>query len=238
MCIGLDVTARRAAEELVRHSQARMAEAERIAHFGSFEWDVVATTWSGPRSSRGSSTCPTRSAAARSPTTSSGCIPRTARIEQQIGAATQYGRPFATEERIVRPDGSVRRIETVGRVVTDDDGRVVRVVGVCHDVTERKLAEEALAQASVELERHELSRRQAVEINDNIIQSLVVAKYSHAGGDTERAERALEHTLSEARRIVAELQRTGRLDPGELRRHEPVRLGDEPRAFPGDGEAA
>ena len=240
VCIGLDVTASRAAEERVRHSQARMAEAERIAHFGSFEWDVAAddVQWSEelsrifdlPHQEHG------RTLADYLNQVHPEDRPH---VEEQIGAAAQYGRPFATEERIVRPDGSIRRIETVGRVVTGEDGRVVRVVGVCHDVTERKLAEEALAQASVELERHELSRRQAVEINDNIIQSLVVAKYSHAGGDSARAERALEHTLSEARRIVAELQRTGRLVPGELRRHEPVRLVEEPpEPSNGEGEVA
>lgn len=228
VCIGLDVTASRSAEERVRHSQARMAEAERIAHFGSFEWDVVAddVQWSEELSNIFD--LPHQEHGRKVADYLNQVHPEDRPdVEEQISAAVQYGRPFATEERIVRPDGSVRRIETVGRVVTDEEGRVSRVVGVCHDVTERKLAEEALAHASVELERHELSRRQAVEINDNIIQSLVVAKYSHAGGDTARAERALEHTLSEARRIVAELQRTGRVAPGELRRHEPVRIGDE-----------
>ena len=228
VCIGLDVTASRAADERVRHSQARMAEAERIAHFGSFEWDVVAddVQWSEELSRIFD--LPHREHGRKVSDYLDQVHPEDRdHVEAQLGAAVQYGRSFATEERILRPDGSIRRIETVGRVVTDDGGRVVRVVGVCHDVTERKIAEEALASASVELERHELSRRQAVEINDNIIQSLVVAKYSHAGGDTARAERALEHTLAEARRIVAELQRTGRLGPGELRRHEPVRLVED-----------
>src|SRR5207342_1682570 len=122
VCIGLDVTASRAAEERVRHSQARMAEAERIAHFGSFEWDVAAddVLWSEelsrifdlPHQEHG------RTLADYLKQVHAEDRPN---VEEQIGAAVQYGRPFATEERIVRPDGSIRRIETVGRVVTGDD---------------------------------------------------------------------------------------------------------------------
>lgn len=50
--------------------------------------------------------------------------------------------PFEFEERIIRPDGSIRTLQTQGRVVTDSAGNVVSLMGVCLDVTERRLAEQ------------------------------------------------------------------------------------------------
>jgi len=46
--------------------------------------------------------------------------------------------------RIVRPDGNERWMQGLGRAERDADGRLVRLVGICLDVTERRRAEEAL----------------------------------------------------------------------------------------------
>ena len=50
------------------------------------------------------------------------------------------------EYRIVMPDGSIRNVSGIERVVLDDHANVSRVIGVDMDVTERKKAEEALEQ--------------------------------------------------------------------------------------------
>ncbi|GAB4020194.1 hypothetical protein GCM10028808_60520 [Spirosoma migulaei] len=49
--------------------------------------------------------------------------------------------------RIIRADGAIRFIETSGLVVLDEHGYPVRTIGVAWDVTERKLAEEALRES-------------------------------------------------------------------------------------------
>lgn len=49
--------------------------------------------------------------------------------------------------RIVRPDGGIRYIETNGINIRDEAGNVIRAIGVVWDVTERKLAEEALRES-------------------------------------------------------------------------------------------
>jgi diguanylate cyclase (GGDEF)-like protein/PAS domain S-box-containing protein len=54
---------------------------------------------------------------------------------------------FEYECRIVRPDGSIRWIETRGFPVRDDVGKVVRIAGVAADITERKHAEEELRES-------------------------------------------------------------------------------------------
>lgn len=53
----------------------------------------------------------------------------------------------AVEFRIVRPDGTLRYIQAAESVVVDDDQKVIRVVGVNYDITERKQVETALLES-------------------------------------------------------------------------------------------
>ncbi|MFD2935197.1 sensor histidine kinase [Spirosoma flavum] len=57
------------------------------------------------------------------------------------------GEQITNTTRIVRPDGLVRYIETNGLVMRNQQGRPIRAMGVAWDVTERKLAEEALRES-------------------------------------------------------------------------------------------
>ena len=66
--------------------------------------------------------------------------------------ALRSGRPYRIEHRILRPDGSVRIVEELASPEADGDGRVRRVVGSCQDVTERRLAEAALADNAARLQ--------------------------------------------------------------------------------------
>jgi PAS domain S-box-containing protein len=54
---------------------------------------------------------------------------------------------YRVEFRTVAPDGRVRWIESIGRVLRDDDGRPYRFDGVTMNVTDRKLAEAALRES-------------------------------------------------------------------------------------------
>jgi hypothetical protein len=57
----------------------------------------------------------------------------------------------------------------------------------------------------VQLERANIRRSQALEINDNIVQGLAVAKYSFDLGQEDKAREAIEGTLVAARAIISEL---------------------------------
>ena len=61
------------------------------------------------------------------------------------------------------------------------------------------------ADMKVELAEARVRRRQALEINDNIVQGLAVAKYAFDLGDHEKAMRAVEGTLAAARAIIGDL---------------------------------
>lgn len=56
-------------------------------------------------------------------------------------------RGFDVEYRVVRPDGSVRWIRDRGFPIRDPSEQVYRMAGIAEDITERKLAVEALQQA-------------------------------------------------------------------------------------------
>ena len=51
---------------------------------------------------------------------------------------------FDSTFRIVRPDGTVSWIQSLGQVHRDADGQVMRLTGIELDITERRRAEEAL----------------------------------------------------------------------------------------------
>ncbi len=53
--------------------------------------------------------------------------------------------------RIKRTDGLLRWVRTRGFAVRDTDGRIVRLVGFMEDITERKLADEALRESEAKL---------------------------------------------------------------------------------------
>jgi hypothetical protein len=74
----------------------------------------------------------------------------------------------------------------------------------------------------VQLDRANIRRQQALEINDNIVQGLAVAKYSFDLGQEAKAREAIEGTLVAARSIISELLEDvgGEVDfgPGTLTR--------------------
>jgi hypothetical protein len=78
----------------------------------------------------------------------------------------------------------------------------------------------------VQLAEAQLRRQQALEINDNVVQGLAVAKYSMELGEHDRARAAVESTLEAARHIISELLHEdsgeGPLEPGSLIRDHAV----------------
>jgi PAS domain S-box-containing protein len=111
--------------------------------------------------------------------------------------------PFEDVKRIVRADGTEFLMRTRGEMVCDSEGTALRMIGVCEDVTDAQL------------------RRRAVDLNDNVIQSLVLASYQ-LDQDPEAARGALQRAMAECQRVVGELLATEGAHPGALRRDEPA----------------
>lgn len=62
-------------------------------------------------------------------------LPKLQRLYEQ---AKQSWEPFQDEHRVIWPDGSERWINSHGRSVFDNEGRLTNLVGVAFDITERK----------------------------------------------------------------------------------------------------
>jgi hypothetical protein len=72
--------------------------------------------------------------------------------------------------------------------------------------------------ANAELQRRELNERHAVEINDNIIQGLALAKYQLEAGQGRASADQVSETLREAQRLVSNLLGDAEVQAGQLRR--------------------
>ena len=76
-----------------------------------------------------------------------------ARVQSQVQEHLDHKIPFfATEYRMRAKDGTYRWVLSRGQALWDDQGRAIRMVGSHTDITERRLAEEALKQAKEQAE--------------------------------------------------------------------------------------
>jgi PAS domain S-box-containing protein len=127
------------------------------------------------------------------------------RVTRLHREAYEAGGTWNIIERIVRPDGEVRHLSTNGVVVTDEDGTPVRMRGTCVDVTERVLAEAESERLAADLREAQVRRRQAFELNDQIVQGLAVAAMALHVGDLDAAGTHLDQTLAAARTMMSDL---------------------------------
>jgi PAS domain S-box-containing protein len=147
--IAIDITQRRKFEQALHDTEERLRLALDAGNIGVWDWDIVhdKVTWSeriyefhGMKPGEFGGACADFVKLVH---------PADAeRVGQAIQAALEDGRPYSIEMRIVRPSGEVRWIGTSGRVLKDDAGRAVRMLGATLDITDRWVAEAALHEAS------------------------------------------------------------------------------------------
>jgi PAS domain S-box-containing protein len=145
-----DITERRRIEEELERSHARLAEAERLARLGSWDWDIP----------NGKMTCSNGlfeiygiNAAEFDETYevgSSRFVHPDDRelVNEEMRQAVETGAPVDFEYRIIRPDGRVRRLHSRAELVADAEGHPLRLTGTAQDVTELHAAAEVLETAT------------------------------------------------------------------------------------------
>ncbi len=138
----MDITDRKHAEEKLRQSQTNLAEAQRIAHLGSWQLDVKTgqRIWSD-ETFRIFGLAPTATALSLEDVLQQVHPEDRDQFQNLIQQAIFHQIPLAGEYRIIRPDGVIRHLETRAEVVVDEQGEVVKLVGSILDITERKQAE-------------------------------------------------------------------------------------------------
>jgi PAS domain S-box-containing protein len=131
----------------LRDSEARLDEAANLAHLGYWENDLDTDriVWSA-ETLRILGLPPDMHA----PTVRDlmeRIHPEDRERQAEATARSRRDGKYDAEYRIVRPDGEVRTIHSVGDVIRDESGRPRRGFGVVQDITERKRAEGAAAES-------------------------------------------------------------------------------------------
>ncbi len=141
----MDITERNLAEEKLRRSEAYLAETQRLSHTGSWAWNISSGDlfWSlehfrifglDPQT-----TTPTYEGFYQSvhPDDRS-------RLRETFEQVVSNKAQFDGKYRIVRPDGTLRHIQSLANPVFTNVGEIVEYIGTVMDITERTQVETAL----------------------------------------------------------------------------------------------
>jgi PAS domain S-box-containing protein len=219
-------------EREVAFTAQRLAEAQELARLGSYDWNIVTdtNTWSDELY-RIYGHEPGAFNASYERFLSMVHPDDRDRIVAVHTKAMEDHQPYRMEERVVRPNGELRILDSTGKVVCDDSGTPVRMVGICLDVTEQRKAADALrrseeraAEADRQLAGAEERRSQALQINDNVVQGLTTVIYALEGASPAEALEGARATLSAASTMMSELLGLvgDALAPGDLIRRLPA----------------
>ena len=155
-----EIEERKRTEQALRESEERLRIALAAGRMGTWEWDVSTgeVHWSPELEKlhgRQPGTFPGKFEAVFEDVYEEDQPLLRANLQRSL----ENNEEHRIEYRIMKPDGETRWIERRGRAFHDRNGKPVRMVGICADVTERK-------QAEVEREtllNNERSARQAAE---------------------------------------------------------------------------
>ena len=151
LVVARDVTDKLALIQSLSESDDTLREAQAIANLGRFEWDIQGdqVRWSEelfrifgvePGTFEATYEAYMRRVHPDDRRQAQGAIEETLRS----------GTPFASEYRIVLPDETTRWLHSRGRLVQDEEGRPLRLLGICQDITVQKNNEEALTRLALQ----------------------------------------------------------------------------------------
>jgi len=166
LALSVDVAMRKRGEEHLRRTQTEidrrmrertaelneanihLMEAQRLGNLGSWAWDIPANriNWS-EQLFEIYGVVPERFRGTLDEFVGFIHPDDRAQVMEGIKAALKSGHSYSHEERIIRPDGGVRHLMSMGEVIRNANGEAQRLLGVCVDVTSRKKAEQALRES-------------------------------------------------------------------------------------------
>jgi PAS domain S-box-containing protein len=133
--------------------EALLANAQALGNFGSWEWDIETDTVSWSDQLHRIYGLVPGECVLNFETFLQRLHPDDrAQTQAALRQALETASPFAFAERIIRPDGAMRILESTGEVLADAAGKPYLVRGVCQDVTERRQLDERLHTAQEALQ--------------------------------------------------------------------------------------
>lgn len=138
-----DITERRQIEEALKGRETQLGEAQRTAHIGSWQFDLVTdkVMWSDELW-RIFGLTPREFGLSLDEYLAMVHRDDQYLVRNLVAKFQEEKTDFAYDYRIVLPDGKVRFLRAQGRAILDEAGRLIRTMGTNQDITELKQAEE------------------------------------------------------------------------------------------------
>ncbi len=174
-------------EQALRLSESRLIEAQRIAHVGNWDWDIIRNRlWWSEEIYRIFGLQPQQFGATNEAFLA--CVHPDDReqVKAAVNGALHNHRPYGIDHRVLRPDGSERIVHERAQVFYSADQQPIRMAGTVQDVTESKQIEqriladqEALRSLTSELQLAEERERRRIagDLHDSIGQILALSKW-------------------------------------------------------------
>ncbi len=143
-----DITERKASEQALRISEERLSKAQKMAHVGNWEENYATGRlyWSEEvyhiYGVDPATFTPTLEAVGKAMHPDD-----LGPFVKAVNAALYERKHFEMDYRLIRPDGTIRTVHTIGKVSYDQAGKPVVHAGTVQDITEQKKAEEKLRQS-------------------------------------------------------------------------------------------
>ena len=213
-----DITEQVESRDLLRESEDRLKNAERLAHLGHWQWDLQTNhvSWSDEMFRIFGK--PTDYAPSYEDFLHSLTPENRERVARWVTDCLAQKSGGNIESQVTWPDGEVRTVACMSEVLPGEEGLPVRMFGACQDITERKEIEEMMRNSEQQLRalagslltaQEDERRRLARELHDDITQQLAFLSIELGRLATEIPDSS-ENTQARVRALQAQtLQMSG-----------------------------
>ncbi|MFB2921091.1 MASE1 domain-containing protein [Aerosakkonema funiforme] len=139
-------------QDSLHSSQASLADAQRIAHLGSWDLDLIEQQWHWSEELyrilgySPHAFAPNRETFLRTVHTED-----REWVKNSLQEALTQEKPYSINYRIVRPNGEERVVREQTEIIRDIDKTPIRITGTIQDITKQKRVEQALIQSEAQL---------------------------------------------------------------------------------------